>query len=192
MSVGPPAAVVVGMAGEQFRLDSLHQQRSHAKRRISVSGSAKVPGWDSWKTLVSVKACRRTPRPKLLAYCPDSHFDLHTTDSVDSGCALPQSKNYAAPQSRVPAETTAANYWCGYDDRRHYYSRGDYNRPSIGQTFSSRPAVKAATASAAGTGGVDAEQREQNCGRRRGQHLRVHWLAFPVSMLTGANRSHQK
>jgi hypothetical protein len=58
----PLAAVVgqfVGMAAEQgrhFGIYGLRQQRSRALRKTSVSGSVKVPGWESWKTLVSVTA----------------------------------------------------------------------------------------------------------------------------------------
>ena len=58
----PLAAVVgqlVGMDAEQgcyLGLDGLRQQRSRTIAQTSVSGSAKVPGWESWKTLVSVTA----------------------------------------------------------------------------------------------------------------------------------------
>jgi hypothetical protein len=41
------------MAAEQggnLGLDGLRQQRSRALRSTSVSGSANVPGWQSWKT----------------------------------------------------------------------------------------------------------------------------------------------
>src|SRR5262249_15683583 len=56
------AAVIgefVDVAAEQggyFGLDRLRQQRSRPLRSTSVSGSANVPGWESWKTLVSVTA----------------------------------------------------------------------------------------------------------------------------------------
>ena len=58
----PPAAVlgqVVSMTGEQgcsLGLDCLGQQRSRAVAQHRGSGSVKVPGWESWKTLASVTA----------------------------------------------------------------------------------------------------------------------------------------
>ena len=58
----PLAAVLgqfVSMSCEQscnLGLDRLRQQRSRAVRSTSVRGSAKVPGWQSGKTLVSVTA----------------------------------------------------------------------------------------------------------------------------------------
>jgi hypothetical protein len=58
----PLAAVVsqiVGMAAEQGRnlgFDGLRQQRAAPLRKTSVSGSAEVPGWQSWNTLISVTA----------------------------------------------------------------------------------------------------------------------------------------
>jgi hypothetical protein len=45
------------MTGEQgcsLGLDCLGQQRSRAVAQHRDSGSVKVPGWESWKTLVSV------------------------------------------------------------------------------------------------------------------------------------------
>jgi hypothetical protein len=42
--------------GCNLGLHGLRQQRSRPLRSTSVSGSAKVPGWESWKTLVSITA----------------------------------------------------------------------------------------------------------------------------------------
>ena len=50
---------LVGMAAEQgrdFGLNRLHQQRSRAVAQNLGQRSAKVPGCESWKTLVSVTA----------------------------------------------------------------------------------------------------------------------------------------
>src|SRR5437879_11086177 len=62
MAHQPLAAVIdqlVGMAAQQgcnLGLDGLRQQRAGAIAQNLGSGSAKVPGWKSWKTLVSVTA----------------------------------------------------------------------------------------------------------------------------------------
>ena len=77
------------------------------------------------------------------------------------------SKDHAAPTSRMPAHSRTANH-----GGRHHDTRSDYNwryddycgRPSIRQTSSTWPAVKARAASLGSTGAADAEQREHYCG----------------------------
>jgi hypothetical protein len=53
----PTVGQLVGMHAEQAATSALAACARSARaplRKTSVSGSAKVPGWESWKTLVSV------------------------------------------------------------------------------------------------------------------------------------------
>jgi len=69
-------------------------------------------------------------------------------------CAL--SKNHAAPQPRVPAESPGANDWCRCHD--HRCPRYNDDRAFVRTASSVRPGVKTRTAAACGASAVEGDE----------------------------------